>query len=33
MTIMYLEKWQGRCHLAAVQDLYSRLIAHCPQPR
>jgi putative transposase len=24
--ITYLETWQGRCYLAAVQDLYSRLV-------
>jgi putative transposase len=24
--ITYLETWQGRCYLAAVQDLYSRII-------
>lgn len=24
--ITYLETWQGRCYLAAIQDLYSRLI-------
>ncbi|HEV2712929.1 MAG TPA: IS3 family transposase [Gaiellaceae bacterium] len=24
--LTYLETWQGRCYLAAVQDLYSRLI-------
>ena len=24
--ITYLETWQGRCYLAAIQDLYSRMI-------